>query len=613
MIYGRKGSVQLRIFRNKDNSNSSNEINGGLDKSAGKKLDILYSPILNSNDETNVKTDSREFSKSDRDAQNSQSKASNSFYESSTSNQYMSNKPLYLDSDDFLSETNGNNNVYNDESAIDEDELHKEYPHQFEQHSKSATSSPSRKRLNSFSGINVSLNKRRASSSSGYNKLIELEPFKNKVGGHTEIFKFSKRAICKTLVNKENEWYEHLEYQYTDLNNRYCGILLKFMPKYIGILNVRKHMMETEVTMNDNIHLFSQKMLEKYNISVDVDGIAEDCHHTSLNTKLKDQVLTEVFKCDDPDSFAEVAPTSRPDSPTQHYMQEEPDSEVRQYILLEDLTRKMKTPTVLDLKMGTRQYGVYANSKKKNSQTLKCKLTTSQKLGCRVCGMKIYRQSDDSFIKRDKYFGRRIHIGWQFARVLLLFLYDGISQASILQKIPKLIKDLSELISAAENLPGYRMYGASLLFMYDSEDSECNIYLIDFAQCITRENFLKNVSSFTCKPKGGLDQTDQGFIKGLKSLQFYLKESWNLMTDCKDLNDFLDSSKDSFKTELIMKFCSQEKFNHSFQWLDSFSQEDEGSFNDPESKAREHWQKFETHYNIIPEYSNLSHPFDESE
>ncbi|RFU35105.1 hypothetical protein B7463_g1261, partial [Scytalidium lignicola] len=217
--------------------------------------------------------------------------------------------------------------------------------------------------------------------------------------------------------------------------------------------------------------------------------------------------------------------------------QTHPDSRVEYFLLLEDLTAGMKRPCIMDLKMGTRQYGVDANEKKQKSQQKKCAETTSKELGVRVCGLQVWDMKTQSYIFQDKYFGRDLKVGRQFQDALTRFLYDGVDYSSVLRHIPTVIRKLSELEVIIRSLVGYRFYAASLLMFYDGDagdeyesDSapvdrelkgnkkEIDFKIADFANCVTNENIYS--IDKPCPPKHP-DLPDTGFLRGLRSLRKY--------------------------------------------------------------------------------------------
>ena len=246
-----------------------------------------------------------------------------------------------------------------------------------------------------------------------------------------------------------------------------------------------------------------------------------------------------------PDENSVPSSIAEPLNPKQAQIYNNDNERVQLFLLLEDLTAGMTRPCVLDLKMGTRQYGVDADENKQRSQRRKCQTTTSRQLGVRVCGMQVWHVDKSEPVFEDKYCGRDLRAGKEFQDALTRFFFDGRGYSGALKHIPTILEKLSQLERIIKRLPGYRFYASSLLMLYDGGDiereqglqpkawastprkpisqTEIKLRIVDFANCITSEDPLPPTAR--CPPKNR-QYVDRGYVRGLRSLRMYFQRIW---------------------------------------------------------------------------------------
>jgi len=178
-------------------------------------------------------------------------------------------------------------------------------------------------------------------------------------------------------------------------------------------------------------------------------------------------------------------------------------------IIIEDLTAGMTHPCIMDIKMGTCSAGDDASPEKRESMIKKDANSTTQVMGVRITGAKVYNNITKESTQYTKSWGRKV-TEETFTESLTKYFDNGDRiRYDIVNNLRQKLQPFQDWMSNQSKL---RFYSSSLLFVYDADTSERTdkhpagevfFCMIDFA----------HVSPIT-EPNGH----DDGYILGLKNL-----------------------------------------------------------------------------------------------
>jgi Ca2+-binding EF-hand superfamily protein len=142
------------------------------------------------------------------------------------------------------------------------------------------------------------------------------------------------------------------------------------------------------------------------------------------------------------------------------------------YIILENLLKGYKSPSVMDIKMGGNSSGTDPNASviKRFKQSVVSNMTTSHVLGFRVAGMKVWQTDGQVLNKGGLESSKNITT---LNETMKQYFFNGkIYRVDVL---PKLVKRLEELIAWFTEQETFLFLSSSVLLMYDGDGESADV------------------------------------------------------------------------------------------------------------------------------------------
>jgi len=384
---------------------------------------------------------------------------------------------------------------------------------------------------------------------------VTLEPFSHQVGGHSSVLRFDATTVCKPLIQREKKFYESkLPTELKPFVPQFRGILeVKIVDEQDGFLSLEGHkifgsaeVLDYHRTQSLNNSQASQSLgsggsgggggpvISQVKSAIRSKSSAaaqngENCEKpiryrfrrtgsieipSSRNNGNEEKSVKSSAQKESRGSSRESRPSSSSSKHPQHNssmvinpwnvkmvkaelekMRRKDTNNKYKFLLQENAVHSFRCPTIIDLKMGTRQYGDDASEEKKKRFIAKSEMSTTAKLGVRLCGLQVYHVPMKKYIYVNKYKGRHCSVDG-FKRILFMFLYNGSClRLDVVDVVLAKLRDLHDIVS---KLKSYRFFSSSLLIGYDASPQAVSTPLPSPSSMDASSSSADHVDNGTC-------------------------------------------------------------------------------------------------------------------
>lgn len=182
------------------------------------------------------------------------------------------------------------------------------------------------------------------------------------------------------------------------------------------------------------------------------------------------------------------------------------------FLKLENLTYGMNHFCSIDIKIGTKAYGLDVSHEKK--QRIISKYPLQEEIALRICGIKVFDFSRNNFVSKNSHWGKTV-TGSNLTSSLFLFFQSAIPVILLIDAIDQFVVRLELLLSYFRKQKSFLFRSSSLLLFYEPFDSAPEMGSSPAARFRKIRTKVKMVDFMHVHEA---DKVDLGYIKGLERL-----------------------------------------------------------------------------------------------